>query len=85
MRQGRRYRTWPEGPLSVAVTLTTSDEVLALRAEVARLKAEAEAAKAAFDRLEFKFRCESIINQELTDLCREKGVDFRPALKARPW
>lgn len=85
MRQGRRRRQWPEGPLSVAVTVTTADEVLELRAEVARLKAEAEAAKAAYNHLEYQFRCESVINQELTDLCREKGVPFRAALKSRPW
>ena len=85
MRQGRRRRQWPEGPLAVAVTVTTADEVLALRVEVARLKAEGEAAKAAYNHLEYQFRCESVINQELVDLCRENGVNFRPALNARPW
>lgn len=35
--------------------------------------------------LEFKYRCESVVNMELADLCREHGVKFRPGLAARPW
>lgn len=35
--------------------------------------------------LEFKYRCESVVNMELLDLCRAHGVRYRPGLAARPW
>lgn len=72
-------------PIELRVILRTDDEVLALRAEVARLEAALAAEKARADRAEYKFRCESIINQELVDLCRASNVKFRPSLKDRPW
>lgn len=72
-------------PLEVHVTLRTDDEVLSLRARVAELERELEAQKEAYNRVEYKYRCESIINQELVDLCRASNVKFRPALGRRPW
>lgn len=59
--------------------------MLALRARVAELEAQAEAARAERDRLEYKYRCESLINTELIDLCKREGVPFREALTRRPW
>lgn len=72
-------------PLEVHVTLRTDDEVLRLRAQVAELEAALEAEKAAYNRVEYKYRCECVINQELVDLCRASNVNFRPALERRPW
>lgn len=57
----------------------------ALRPRVAELEAQAEAARAERDRLEYKYRCESLINTELIDLCKREGVPFREALTRRPW
>ncbi len=72
-------------PLEVHVTLRTDDEVQALRARVAELEAALEAERAAYRRVEYKYRCESIINQELVDLCRASNVKLRPGLGRRPW
>lgn len=67
-------------PLALHVTLTPSDEVQSLRAEVERLQAELSGLRAEYNRLEFRFRCEAAINLELTDLCREHGVPVREAM-----
>ena len=64
-------------PIEIHVRLSPDDEVLALRARVAELEAQAEAARAERDRLEYKYRCESLINTELIDLCKREGVPFR--------
>lgn len=76
---------WPRGPLTVAVTLEPSDEVKALRARVAALEEETARLKAERDRVEYKYRCEVVVNGELVDLCRAHGVAFRPALNQRPY
>lgn len=76
---------WPRGPLTVAVTLEPSDEVKALRARVEALEEEAARLKAEYNRVEYKYRCEVIINCELVDLCRAHGVKYRPALSQRPY
>ena len=67
-------------PIEIHVRLSPDDEVLALRARVAELEAQAEAARAERDRLEYKYRCESLINTELIDLCKREGVPFRDCL-----
>ena len=72
-------------PIEIHVRLSPDDEVLALRARVAELEAQAEAARAERDRLEYKYRCESLINTELIDLCKREGVPFREALTRQPW
>ena len=69
-------------PLEIHVRVSPDDEVLALRAKVAELEAQGAEYKARADRAEFRYRCEVLINQELQDLCRAHGVDFRPALKS---
>ena len=72
-------------PLEIHVRVSVDDEVQALRARVAALEGEAEAERARADRAEYRYRCETVINAELTDLCKVHGVDIRPALKGRPW
>ena len=72
-------------PIEIHVRLSPDDEVLALRAKVAALEAEVEKERQRANTAEFRHRCESIINQELTDLCRKHGIRYRPALDNRPW
>lgn len=67
------------------IYLEDSGRVKDLEARVAGLEGENASLIAEVRRLEFKFRCESIVNAELVDLCRAEGVDIRPALKRRPW
>ena len=84
MRAIKRWRV-PKEPLRVAVTLEPSDEVQALRAQVAALEEEARRLKAERDRAEYKYRCEVVVNGELVDLCRAHKVAYRPALAQRPY
>lgn len=62
------------GPLNVAVCLTDTQEVIALREEVEALKSSLEAERALRIRAENLFADESYLNNELIDLCREYGV-----------
>lgn len=74
-------------PIEIHVRLSPDDEVLALRARVAELEAQAEAARAERDRLEYKYRCEIspwlAPGAELAPLTR--GMLFRggPLLRGR--
>ena len=76
-------------PVSLAEQPATDADkdarIAELEAQVAELEAQGAEYKARADRAEFRYRCEVLINQELQDLCRAHGVDFRPALKDRPW
>ena len=79
-----RFQTWRR--LWVALARAEHNLGLPVTAEqVAELEAQAEAARAERDRLEYKYRCESLINTELIDLCKREGVPFREALTRRPW
>ena len=72
-------------PLEIHVRVSPDDEVLALRARVAELEAEAARQGEAYRDLEFRYRCETLINTELVDLCKEHKGPFREALRQRPW
>lgn len=72
-------------PIEIHVRVSPDDEVLALRGRVAELEGELQAARAERDRLEYKFRCETLISTELIDLCKAHKVPFREALTRRPW
>ena len=68
----------------IEVIFTASDEMQAMREKVKRLEAELVEARAQRDRADYLFRCESIISQELVDLCRASGVKYRPSIEGRP-
>lgn len=72
-------------PIEIHVRLSPDDEVLALRAKVAELEGKLEAERQRANTAEFRHRCESIINQELVDLCHKHGIKYRSALENRPW
>lgn len=72
-------------PLEVHVKISVDDETLELRAKAAELQEMLVDAKRQLNDLEFRYRCECIVNAELVDLCRAHGVRYRPSLAARPW
>lgn len=63
-------------PLCLSVTLTTSDEVQQLRSKVASLQRDLDAARIDFNRVEYRYRCEVLLNLQLQDLMRAAGVPF---------
>ncbi len=67
------------------IYLEDSREVSRLKARVAELEGELARSREETRTAEFRYRCESVVNQELLDLCREHGVRYRPSLKSRPW
>lgn len=69
----------------ITIYLEDARRVRDLEAQVARLEGELAAAREEVRVLEFRYRCESVVSQELADLCREHGVKVRPALGKRPW
>lgn len=66
------------------VLLTPSDEVQALRARIAALEGELKQLREQYNRTEFLYRCETLINLQLQDLCREQQVKVPRRLFQRP-
>lgn len=62
------------------VFLTPSDEVNQLRNQISELNSKLLEMKRKFDSLEYSYRCESLVNMELVDLCWEHGIRYRPHL-----
>lgn len=79
------YRGGVKRVQEMTIYLEDGRRVKALEAQVAALEAEAAALREEKRVLEFRYRCESVVNAELLDLCREHGVKYRPSLKGRPW
>lgn len=72
-------------PLNINVTLTPSDEVLALRQQVADLQHQLSDLRTDYERMSYQYRCETIINLNLTDLCRANKVKIPRRLFQRPY
>lgn len=73
-----------EGGLKLSVSVRDDEEVKALRDKVAELEALTEGLRAEYNRLEFQFRCETLINAQITDFCRVEGVKLPRRLFKRP-
>lgn len=71
-------------PLEVNVHITPSDEVQKLRDSVADIQKRLDSLQADYNRVEYYYRCESLVNMELIDLCRKHGVEVRPSMLHRP-
>lgn len=65
-------------PLEIHVTYRNDDYVKELEAKLAEAEARA-------NRAEYKYRCETLVNTQLQDLLRDHKINYREALKERPW
>lgn len=68
-------------PLKVAVTLTASDEVNALRSQVADLHRQLADLQEEFNKVQFRYRCEVLLNLQLQDLMTCAGIPFPRRLR----
>lgn len=64
-------------PIRLAVSLTPADEVNALRSHVQELEDDLKQLRTRYDRLEYNYRCEAVVNLRLVDHCREHGIPVR--------
>lgn len=71
-------------PFKVDVTVTVSDEVQALRSQLADVQAKLEDMTARFHRVEYLYRCETLINARLVDVCSQHGYKVPKSLFQRP-
>ena len=65
-------------PIEIHVTYRNDDYVKDLEKRLAQAEERA-------NRAEYRYRCECVVNMELVDLLRERGIKYRPALDKRPW
>lgn len=81
---GRWISLFRRRPIELSVRLSPSDEVMQLRADVAYLEERLDQLRQEYNRTEFLYRCEVMINTQLVDLCREHGIRLHPAMFQRP-
>lgn len=74
-----------EEGIRLDITLTNSDEVMQLRARVAELEAALDQTRTELHRVEYLFRCETLINTSLHDLCKTHHVKVPKRLFDRPY
>lgn len=63
-----------ETPIRLEVSLTPSERVRELEQQVIALTSDLDTLRRQFDRTEYLYRCEVMINTQLVDYCREQGV-----------
>lgn len=73
------------GPaLTLNIRLTPSEEVQSLKEQVQTLTQQIDTLKAQANRAEFLYRCETLINLEITDYCKEQGIILPRSLFKHP-
>lgn len=78
-----KYRTSARQskPQRLEIILTTSDEVMALRARISELEQELNDLRQEHNRVELLYRAESLINLELQELLQANKIPYRAAIK----
>lgn len=74
-----------KGAIPLSVSLKEDEEVQRLREEISVLQARNSTLQIELDRAQYLFRCESILNNQLVDLCRQHGIKLDSAFFARPY
>lgn len=70
-------------PLKLQLTVSPSDELSRLRAEVDQLRSQLGKSEEQLRKVEFLLGCETRVNGELNDLLREHGIQYRQVLRDR--
>lgn len=73
------------GGLPVHVRVSPDDEVLSLRQQVQTLTESLAALRRDFTHTEYLYRCETVINNRLVDVCRAHGIKLEASFFSRPY
>lgn len=73
-----------EGTLKLSVSLTDSAEVQLLKGQVSDLQSELDSLRELYNRTEYLYRCEVLVNMELLDLCKLHKIPVRRSMFDRP-
>lgn len=74
-----------KGAIPLSISVKEDEEVQRLREEVSELQARNCTLQIDLDRAQYLFRCESILNNQLVDLCRQHGIKLDSAFFQRPY
>lgn len=67
--------------LNLHVTVSEAEEVAALRQTVKDLNERLDKLQQEYNRLEYLYRCETLVNLQIIDIAREEGVNIPKRLK----
>ena len=71
-------------PLQVEVILTDSNMVQSLRQQLTQLEEEHDRLRDNFRLVEYRYRCEVLINMQIVDYCKTKGIKLPRRLMQVP-
>lgn len=74
-----------KGTIPLSVSIKEDEEVQRLKAENEALRARILTQQSELERVSYRFRCESILNNSLVDVCRAHGIQLDQAFFARPY
>lgn len=74
-----------KGAIPLSISLKEDEEVKRLKEENMALQSRINGLQAELNRAEYLFRCESVLNNQLIDLCRENGIILDSSFFARPY
>lgn len=74
-----------KGAIPLSISLKEDEEVKRLKEENTALQSQIIGLQAEVNRAQYLFRCESVLNNQLVDLCRQHGIILDSAFFARPY
>lgn len=74
-----------KGAIPLSISLKEDEEVKRLKEENEALQSRLNGLQAELNRAQYYFRCESVLNNQLVDLCRQHGIKLDSAFFARPY
>lgn len=73
------------GAIPLSISIKEDEEVQRLKAENEQLLSRIHQLQQQVNRTEYLFRCESTLNNNLVDLCRQHGIKIDKAFFNRPY
>ena len=74
-----------KGAIPLSISLKEDEEIQRLKAENESLQSRVDILQSELNRAQYLFRCESMVNNQLVDLCRDHGIKIDSAFFQRPY